>query len=127
MKSLVLGLLAFSAIAASAATARLGSTVLSADESSATIDVRNASAQDSVTLSVKGETISVGEVRVVFRTGGGFGKYVSAKFKVNKVLAAGNAIALDLPANGLPIRRIEIEARGAGFNRDAYITATGSN
>jgi hypothetical protein len=126
MKKLILGLVAFSAIAASAATARLGSATLDADDRSATIDVRNLAEQDEVTLAVKGSAVSIGEVVVVYRTGNGFGKYVSTKFRVNKVVQSGGAITLELPSKGYPIRRIELEATAHGF-QDASIVAYGSN
>lgn len=125
MKKVILGLIAFSAIAASAASLRLGSATLDQDENSATIDVRNTAQVSEVLLTVTSGAASIGEVKVVYRTGNGFGKYVSTKYKLNTYVAKGGSVALDIPANGYAIRRIEIQGHAAGLTGDAYITATG--
>lgn len=124
MKFVIATVIALSGLAANAASVRLGSTTLAQGDSSATIDARNVGQVDSVTLSVRGAA-HIEEVRVVYRTGTGFGKYVSTKFKTNKYLNNG-ALALDLPDNGYPVRRIEIKGTAAGFG-DASISAIGSN
>jgi hypothetical protein len=127
MKKVILGLVAFASIAATAATARLGSANLEADDTSVTIDVRKgAPVVGEIVLAAKGEAVRIGEVTVVFRTGNGNGPYEAAKFRVNRVLANGGALALDIPDNGLAVRRIEIEASQAGFGRDTSITAYGN-
>jgi hypothetical protein len=127
MKKVILALAAFSSIAAFAATARLGSTSFAAGDTSATIDARAVTGVKHVTLAVKGETLSLGDVRVVYRTGNGSGPYKSSLYHVNKVVQSGGSVALDLEDNGFPVRRIEIQGASSGFNRDAYITAYGSN
>jgi hypothetical protein len=124
MKFVISALIALSGLAANAASVRLGSATLDQNDSSTTIDARNVGQVDSITLSVRGAA-SIEEVRVVYRTGTGFGKYVSTKFKVNKYVNNG-AIALDLPDNGYPVRRIEIKGTAAGFG-EAVISAIGSN
>lgn len=124
MKFVIATVIALSGLAAHAASARLGSTTLAQGEGSATIDARNVGQVESITLSVRG-AVSFDEVRVVYRTGTGFGKYVSTKYKVHKYVNNGS-IALDLPDNGYPVRRIEITGTAAGFG-DATISAIGSN
>jgi hypothetical protein len=127
MKKVILSLIAFSAIAATAATARLGSAHLDADAHQAVIDVRSPSLLKEVSLAVSGDAVSVDEVTVVYRTGDGSGPYKSDRFRVNRVVGNGGAVTLELSDAGYPIRRIEIEGSSSGFNRGANITAYGSN
>ena len=93
MKKVILALAAVTSLAATAATARLGSAIISGgDVSDVTIDVRRGlPAVDNVTLAVKGGAVTFGEVVVVYRTGDGNGPYKATKFRVNTVVRNGGA------------------------------------
>jgi hypothetical protein len=126
MKKLILSVLAFSAVAASAATAKLGSTILHEGDDKAVVDTRAVAGLKELTLTFKGEAVSLGEVVVVYRTGNGNGPYEADKFRINRNIQDGGSLTLDLPAGAKAVRRVELEAEGLGFNGDVLIQAYGT-
>jgi len=126
MKSVIIALITTFSMAAFADSVKLGSATLDQDASETTISAKkDAPVVSEVALTVSGEAVSIGEVVVVFRTGNGMGPYKAQKYKLNKFVSEGGSVTLELPDNGYPVRRIEIEGNAAGFG-DARITAWGN-